>query len=273
MGRWEEAYEHMKKAVARLPRLEGAHNDFSWLSEYLRKYEEAERHCLIWMDLRPDNIYPYYRLANIYLRWQGDTKKARNMVERSRGKVDSSLWDEFMIRLDIFDGDIESAHKKSLEQDDYENIAWTYALMGFADSARVYFDSSLTQFIPRFKKNINHAHYQSIMGYCFARMSNFDSAYVYARRATNMWTIETHPSRAIEPIEYLLDIHNYAGLYDSALATLEFLLNIPAKVDLGTFLLDPDYSDLRKEPGFARLVEEYGNEYHKRLFEQSVGSL
>ena len=111
------------------------------------------------------------------------------------------------------------------------------------------------------------------MGWIQAHKGNLDSAYIYARRATNMWTLKTHPSRGVAPLRTLIDIHIIAGKYDSALQVIEKLLSVPAEFDLGTFFLDPDYRQLIHEPGFADLVRKYGNEYHKKLYQEKVGPL
>jgi len=270
MGEWDKCYESMAKAASLQRKSEVMQYDLGTVCEMMRKYEEAERCYLRAIELRPDWRNPYVRLQNMYLEWQGDTQKARDVIALSWDKVDTTLWQNRLIKLDILDGNLQSARERAAD-DDLFNISWICRLEGKPDSSMIFIDSLLKQLWPQFENMQDNPDWNSYFGILYAFKGDRDSAMIFARKATDIYPLDQYVTRGFGPLKALIDIHCTFHEYDSALVIMENLLNRNGESDLGLYLIDPDYTELRKELGFARLVRDYGNEYHKRLYREKVG--
>jgi len=273
-GRWQETYEGMKRVVEAEPKVENAWFDLGVVCHYMRNYEEAEEAYKKAISLEPDWGNPIYWLYTLYIDWQGDTQKARDVIMQAWDKVDTLNWVDDLMKLDIYDGDMEQARKR-VGTLGYGSKGWLYKLDNKVDTARIYFDSS----IARLKEMIEtrgqgeFGVYRRILGANYARMGNRDSAMHYIQEVINLYPFSKNQLYGLEPLLALFDIYVNLGELDSALVQAEMLLCVPAHFDIGLLLLDPDYEELIKEPGFARVVREYGNDYHKRLFREIVGAM
>jgi tetratricopeptide (TPR) repeat protein len=272
MNEWDKGYDCLSRAAAHYRKNEQTQYDLGTVCEMMRKYEVAEQCYLRAIELRPDWRSPYVRLQNMYIEWQGDTQKAREIIAMSWDKVDTTMWEDQLIAIDIQDGDLQSARER-VASDDYFIIAWLYRLEGKPDSSKIYVDSLLKQLWPRFENRQDNPDWNSYIGVLYAHKGDRDSAIKYARKATEIYPLDPYVTRGFRPLISLIDVHCTFKEYDSALVIIEKLINLNGNFDLGTYLIDPDYRQLIKEPGFADIVRKYGNRYHKRLYQEKVGSL
>ena len=75
LGRWEEAIEHLKKAVVLAPRFFDAHVNLALLYHGNNWFEEAEEEYLVALSLSRQHPQPFINLGGLYLK-QGRNKEA-----------------------------------------------------------------------------------------------------------------------------------------------------------------------------------------------------
>ncbi len=271
MGRWDEAYEHMKIVAEMEPRNFHMQREFAHMCLIMRKYDEAEQFFRKAIKLRPDSFRSYSLLADLYLDWQSDTKKAREVIESSWNKIeDTALWDDLMITLDGMEGDFEALRKRAKS---YSQKALLYDWQDLTDSAAIYWDSALFESREQLKDKTLTPDEWGSTGRLYARMGNRDEALKHANKAIELMPMSKDAVDGTEPLKHLFYCYVFLGEYENATNQAEKVLAVPAIGDIGYCLLDPDTREFIKHPGFARLVREYGNEYHKRLYTEKVGQL
>jgi len=234
--------------------------------ENMRRYEEAEENYIRASELKPDWINPYFRLANMYFNWQGDTKKAREVIKNSWDKVDTTHWLTTLSEIEVFEGNFEGAKTPNA-------LEWYYWITGNKDSARIYYKESLDLFKGYLKTNPDRPYFHHIIGWYYARLGERDSALTYIQNAYEMVPNTMIQNDGYDSRKFFFDAYVYLEDLENAIEQAEILLSGPAQFDLGHHLIDPDYRDLIKHPKYADLVRKYGNEYHKKVYEKKVGPL
>jgi serine/threonine protein kinase/tetratricopeptide (TPR) repeat protein len=258
MGRIEEAYDHMKILAEAEPRDAIAQYDLASTCERMRRYEEAEEIYLKAIELKPDYIHSY-------------TIKVRDIIELSWNKIeDTTRWDYWFESLNALEGNLE-AMKRYLG--DVGSMAWYYDIQGITDSARIYWDSLRLDYEEFFKSNNPTPGHYSYYGIINARLGNRQQALENVQKAMEMMPLSRDSWDGMDPIMALFDCYVFLGDFDKAVEQAEKILQMPAYFDLGLILLDPDFRYFIKYPGFARLIEEYGNDYHKKIYAEKVGSI
>ena len=83
--------------------------------EFLRDYPKAEAYYNSSIMLQPDRASPYTELSLMLIRWKGDTKKAReileNAVRNTTSYLSDSLLTEINVLINMYDGKYEAALK------------------------------------------------------------------------------------------------------------------------------------------------------------------
>ncbi len=271
MGRWEEAYDHMKIMADAEPMDAVAQYDFASTCESMRKYEEAEEIYKKAIELKPDYFHSYYRLAYMYLRWQGNIEKAREVIDDSWNRIeDTTRWDWLLVSLNVMEGDFEALLS---EPASFSSKAWFYWVQDKIDTSKIYWDSMLIETDEYFENNIPTSNEIGYYGVIQARLGNREKALENVQKAMNMMPMSKDAFDGMNNIIALFDCYVHLKDFDKAIEQAEKILQTPAYFDLGMLLLDQDMRHLIKVPDFSRLVQEYGNEYHKELYEEKVGPL
>jgi tetratricopeptide (TPR) repeat protein len=266
LGMWDKAYELMKEVAEREPKLENARFDLATYCETMRRYEEAEENYLATIRLKPDWFSPYFRLVRMYFNWQGDTRKARELIENSWDKIDTTYWLSTLSEIAGLEGNFEGAKRP-------DSPEWYYWIIDKKDSARIYYKEKLDRWKGYLLENPKRPYIHNIIGWYYARLGERDSALVYIQNAYDMVPKTKIVNEGGDSRKFFFDAYVYLDDLENAVKQAEILLQGPAEFDLGNHLLDPDYKDLIKYPKYADLVRKYGNAYHKKVYEEKVGPL
>jgi TolB-like protein/predicted Ser/Thr protein kinase len=273
LGRWDQAYNNLKQACELEPLEPNIKYDLATVCEYTRKYEEAEENYLQTIRMRPDWMNGYNRLALMYINWLGDTQKARDIIDRSWNKFDTTRWTWQLANFDVFDGRPEDALVRLPEDRHYQVLGWHHWVAGNIDSARFYYDSVRILWEENARKYPENPNVWATLGRLHGRLGHREKALELANKAIGLRPLSTNAMRAAQSMHELFNVYVYLGELDTALARAEELLSIPSEMGLGWLLADPDNKDLIRHPGFARLVREYGDEHQKKLYREKVGGI
>jgi TolB-like protein len=114
-GNWEMAKSDFVKALELDPRRSDMAEDAGETFELLRDYSKAEEFYNMSIMLQPDWIFPYPILSQMYLRWEGNTNKARAILGNAARNNKNSVYDSIIIEtnvlIDIYEGKYEEALK------------------------------------------------------------------------------------------------------------------------------------------------------------------
>ncbi|MCX6329905.1 MAG: hypothetical protein NTZ85_10405 [Bacteroidia bacterium] len=115
LGSWEMAKTNFLKAFELNPRSSINAYDLAETYSVLREYSEAQQYFNMAIMIQPNWSAPYVGLSWIFLKREGNTTKAREILEKEARNIKSLMSDssiiETNINLDIYDGKYEEALK------------------------------------------------------------------------------------------------------------------------------------------------------------------
>ena len=155
-GRWQSL--SLRKPSNLIPGRSEIAEDAGETFDLLRDYSKAEEFYNMSIMLKPDWVDPYAFLSQMYLRWEGDMRKAReilgNAARNNKTSISDSLIIETNVLIDIYEGKYEEALKDiSLFKYDviqtqfyfrpkYLYNATIYGLMNKPELEHAYYDSA-----------------------------------------------------------------------------------------------------------------------------------
>jgi tetratricopeptide (TPR) repeat protein len=189
------------------------------------------------------------------------------VIRDSWNKIDTTYWLPTLSNIEGLEGNFEAVklYPGSLD--------WYYWITGKKDSAKIYYKEKLDTWKGYLRTYPERPYIYNIIGWFYARLGERDSALVYIQKAYDMVPKTKISNEGLDSRRIFFNAYVYLDDLDNAIEQAEALLQGPAEFDLGLHFLDPDYKDLIKHPKYANLVHKYGNEYHKKLYRDKVGSL
>src|SRR5664280_2607823 len=114
-GNWEMAKSEFEKAVELNPGITDIAENAGLTFDLLRDFSKAEKYYNMSIMLHPDYLFTYIDLSQMYIRWEGDTMKARevlgNAARNNKTSISDSLIIETYVLIDIYEGKYEEALK------------------------------------------------------------------------------------------------------------------------------------------------------------------
>jgi len=161
-GNFDQATENLRKALELDPRSQTTPYEIGFNYICLRNYPESEKYLNQAISLAPDIAGPYAMKMELYLNWEGSTKKAYKVLEEAPHKVRSSEFPFFVLTsvlLHVFDGNYQKALDRlsfvSSDVLNYHGFFTPKALL----YARVY--GLMNQ------PELEQEHYDSVLGACW----------------------------------------------------------------------------------------------------------
>jgi TolB-like protein/Flp pilus assembly protein TadD len=270
-GNWDKAKTQFVKALELDPGRSEISEDAGETFDLLRDYSRAEEYYNTSIIIRPDWIIPYYFLSQMYLRWNGDLNKAKEVLDNALHNNEAFLTDSLFIEtkalIDIYDGDYEAALKdiSMLKCDLIHSQFWykprhlyfatVYGLMNdkekehaFYDSARVFLETSLGN-MP------DDPRIMSSLGIAYAGLGFYDKAKNAGEKAVKLLPVGKEAYKGTFLAENLALIYVMTGDYDKAVSVIKYLLSIPGFLSARILELDPRWAPLKNQPGFAETLK------------------
>jgi serine/threonine-protein kinase len=260
-GKSEAAVDGFEGAFALSPRDARIAYNIGDSYRALRRYAEADRYYDLSISLAPDQQYGYGEKAYNYISWLGDTKRARDVLEKMPGnRRDVQEWSLELWRLERnYEAILDFASSES------RPIIWrgaflaagAYRLMGEPELAHASYDSARSILEKELDAHPDDNHIHSVLGIAYAGLGRKEEAVREGKRAVELSPVSKDEFDGPQVVQELAVIYTMVGEYDAALDEIEYLLSIPSWISYHDLRLDPRWDALRDHPRFQELLERY----------------
>jgi serine/threonine-protein kinase len=272
-GNWEMAKSEFEKAIELNPGRSDIAFNAGETFELLRDYSKAEEYYNMSIMLNPDLVYPYYSLSQMYLRWEGDMKKAReilgNAARNNKTSISDSLIIETNVLIDIYEGKYEEALKDLSHLNNfviqtqfyfrpkYLYYATIYGLMNKPELEHTYYDSARIFLENRIIDFPEDQRLYSSLGIVYAGLGLDAMAISSGEKAVELLPVNKEAYKGPFLVEDLAQIYVMVGKYDKAMEQIKYLLSIPGLLSTKILELDPRWAPLRIQPEYKKLFISY----------------
>ena len=270
-GKFEEALINFKRASELDPRSSQLAYNAGETYFLMRNYTQAEPYFNQAILLTPDWPLPYVYKALLYLRWQGNTEKARAILKKashSIGSAEHPIIVLDLILLDLYDRNyqealnrLSSASSEAFETQFYyipkaQLYAGIYWLMNRSQLKEAYYDSARNILEIEIKKRKEDARLHSSLGIAYAGLDRKQEAIQEAEKAVELLPVSKEAYRGYFRVMDLARVYVMVGEYDAAIDKLEFLLSFPGWMSIPLLKLDPIWDPLRDHPRYQKLLKK-----------------
>jgi TolB-like protein/Flp pilus assembly protein TadD len=271
-GNWEAARTKFERAFELDPGSPEIAEDAGETFDLLREYSKAEEFYNLSVTLEPEWIIPYCFLSHLYLRWQGDTEKAteilENAVQNNKNFVTDSVFILTSVLIKIHKGNYSEALKEiSLLRNEVINSqfwyrprylyqAAIYGLLNNPESEHAYYDSAKIFLENKLKVMPDDPRVLSSLGIAYAGLGLHEKAENAGERAVELLPVTKDAYKGVFLLEDLAQIYVMTGKYDEAISELKYLLSIPGYLSAKILESDPVWAPLRDHPEFKKLLEK-----------------
>jgi len=268
-GDFREAIHLLKKAFELSPQDDNAAANIGQSYTALREYPEADFYFDRALSLAPDQVLSYMFKANNYWCWEGETERARLILDKAPMKEDplyviSRYW------LEIIDKNYESALNLLLSSsveiieasDEFlpksALIGLVYHETGRPELARSSFESARALLEREAKERPEDPRVHSSLGIVYAALGQKDRAIREGKLAVKLYPVSKDALLGPTYVLDLAEIYVLVGENEAALDRLEYLLSIPClEISVPVLRADPTWDPLRSLPRFQQLLKKY----------------
>jgi non-specific serine/threonine protein kinase len=266
-GKFEAAVDRLEVAFELSPQNAGLASNIGISYRNLRRYAEADRYYDLAISLAPDQQSGYEAKAYNYVSWLGDTKRARDVLEKMPGKRRDvqerslELW-----RLERnYQAILDFASSDSRPIIWYQSDVWlpallaarAYRLMGQAELAHASYDSARAILEKELDTYPDDHRIHSALGTAYAGLGRKEDAIREGKRGVELYAVSKDALGGLVRVWDLAVIYTMVGEYDAALDEIEYVLSVSGWYSVQNLRLDPIWDPLREHPRFQALLERY----------------
>jgi serine/threonine protein kinase/Flp pilus assembly protein TadD len=270
-GKMELALENLTKAFEIDPLAPILEYNIGETYALKRNYAEAQRHLNHAISMHPEYARSYSWLARLSFSWDGNTKRARLVLEEAfkmPALKDHAFILYPLILADIFDGKFEDglARLSATTLKDFATqfyfvpkellYAQIYELMDEKQLAQQHYASARDVLEARIKEHPEDSRFYSSLGMACAGLDKKQDAIQAAEKAVELLPVSKEAYRGTFRAKDLALVYIMVGEYDKALDKIEYLLSIPGEMSIPLLQLDPRWAPLKGFPRFQRLIEQ-----------------
>ncbi|MFQ6052263.1 MAG: protein kinase [Candidatus Hydrothermarchaeota archaeon] len=269
-GNFSQTISYLEKALEIDPRSSLTAYNIGVTYSLIRNYKEAEHFFKKAISLSPDFVHPYSEKTLLYLKWEGDTKKARAVLEeasRNFTSLDEHLIVYPWILIEILDGEYQEAlNRLSLVQSEafqYETFfvpkaqlyAQIYSLMGNTQRKQEYYNLDRIYLENKIREQPNDSRLYSALGIAYAGLGLKEKAIQEAKKAVELMPISKEAIKGVYRARDLAQVFVMVGEYENAIDQIEYLLSIPGNISVPLLRIAPTWTSLKEQPRFKKLIE------------------
>ena len=232
----------------------------------MKRYDLAKQYFELGHKIAPDAKDLYERESWRHIMADGDTRRARKVLEDGRRLIGSGQLAEEFELLDIYDHDFQSALKHrptvdaALPDDDFDYYlfkGWIYLFMSDKSASVSYFDSARVRFENAIAEAPSYSLHHSQLAIAYAGIGRDKDAIRECETAFNL--ISDMEDALLYPVVLsdMAEVYILTGEHELAIETLDFILSMPFVYSVQTLKLDPIFDPLRDHPRFKALLEKY----------------
>ena len=280
-GRWDEALESLGKAVKTDPRGSSIYECVLGDTYYImRRYEEADRYMSRAISKAPDML-SYVTKANIHLIWDGDVKRAEQVLEEASRRVSPTAISDWLPNLVNIARVLTATHIDLLDRlradpsmtDSPLDVGafWLIkadlsAQRGEKDLATSFYDSARVALEAAVRARdessdlTDSGYLIGYLGLAYAGLGRRQEALEEGQRAVALCPVSRDAVEGPVLLVILAEIYTRLGEYDQAIDQLEVVLSIPSEVSVPLLRIDPVWDPLRDHPRFQQLLEKHAGD-------------
>jgi TolB-like protein/DNA-binding SARP family transcriptional activator len=274
-GQWTEAVSQLTRALELDPRDHTGWLDLADTYGLMRRYAEAERALERATALAPDVPVYHGMRAYLSLKKDGDTARARLVLEEEPPSLDRAAilaWSTVLLRVFAVPyaaalnrltlagaGGPGTAGAGGDSSQYYLAKAEAFAAWSEIPAAQAYYDSARVVLEARLAaRGINKSAEQwpieVPLALAYAGLGRKADAIRLARAGAQLVPVSRDAFAGPNALDRLAEIYVRTGEYDAALDQVEYLLSIPSEVSGPVLRADPLWAPLRGNPRFERLI-------------------
>jgi tetratricopeptide (TPR) repeat protein len=270
-GDFEGSIEALKKVLELSPRSALIASELALTCIPVRRYQEAEHYLDLSISIAPDQLSSYLSKSLLYLQWNGDTKKARSVLEGMPKKKDPiSDWTWFW--LDVYERNYDQAIQNlsssssevfegpSLFVPKSELIALLHLLKSEHEAARESYDAARIVLEKELEQRQEDPRVHSSLGVIYAGLGRKEEAIREGKLAVDLFPVSMDAYDGPARIADLALIYCMVDEKEAALDQLELLLSIPSAMSVSLLQIDPLWDPLRNHPRFQALLQKYSSQ-------------
>jgi serine/threonine protein kinase/tetratricopeptide (TPR) repeat protein len=266
-GKYEQALANIKGAFELNPLDYNLAFELGNTFSEMRKYAQAKPYYEQAILLAPDENFPYYLKARLYLVWKGSTQEARDVLERASEYINLAevpRMVELLFRLDVLDGKYEEALTRlPLESSEPDNLsiadtlryAQIYGFKKETELAEKYYNDARIILESKVKEDPNYAWGHSMLGIAYAGLGRTDKAIQEGQTGVKLLRSRKGNERNPNAARDMAQIYVMVGEFNLAIEQLNFVLSVPSGLSIRLLRIDPTWAPLRDHPSFKKLVE------------------
>jgi len=260
LANYDAAAEKLKFSFGLGPRDARMAWDLASTYSINRKYAEADRYFNIAISLAPDQPSGYSRLAWNYLLWNGDTLKARRILEKIPSTLDSEAEFAWYV-LEMCDRNYEAALKHRLVGSDNQAesafmAGYVYSRTNRSTAARSSYEKARAICEEAVKEQPGSVDIHSALGRAYAALGTKEDALREVKLAETLLPVSKDAVFGPDRLEDQAFTYVLMGDYDSAIKVLEYLVSIPARdISPAILRISPRWDPLRNDPRFQKIVQ------------------
>jgi non-specific serine/threonine protein kinase len=268
-GKFKEAIRYLLIAAELNPRSQRTFSNLGGTYMFIREWEKAEEAYSRAISIAPDVAANYDNKSVLYLRWRGDTAKARGTLEAAAGIVDMEELTYGFVDLEILDRNYQAAldrlaHMPPASAGDsalyFERKGYIYQLTGKPSLSAIYFDSTRAILESRIDVDLR-GRYHGWLGQIYGRLDRKDDAIRYGKIGVESLPLSLDAFAGPMRLAELVRIYTIVGEQDLAIDGLEHLFAKTTEVTVPLLRIDPIWDPLRDHPRFKALMEKYEKEH------------
>lgn len=268
-GKWKEAVTSLTKATQLDPRSNDYAEELGETYLAMHDYQQAESLFNRAQSLAPDWALIYVWKAWLYLLWNGDVRRAQQVLEEASREVSredlvlSAAWvfpGGRIVRLlgPDYTAKIAGFSLHSFRTDSasyYVSQAWFNALIKRPQLARAYFDSARIVLEVRVRKQPEDAFAHATLSQVYANLGRKADAIREGTEAVAV--VPTSKDAYFGPwmVWNLAEIYVMVGEYDAAIDRLGSVIGAPGCITVPLLERDPIWAPVRGNPKLAKLLE------------------
>jgi tetratricopeptide (TPR) repeat protein len=265
MGDWEMSQSYIYKVIAFNPKDPLYLTNIGLSFTYLHKYDSALIYHQKAIAENPGWAASYLNKIETLVLKYGNTSEARAELDSLTGHTNGKQM-EIKILLDIYDGKYNDAFSEAdktgpedynIKGNQYLYLARISSLLNNPINAGKYYEAALAVLDIDISNDSTDAGIHSLIGIANAGKGNKDKAIAEGKKA-----IELAVMNKMEESDMILNlakIYTMLGLYDEALANIEYSLKNPSLLSAKLLLIDPIWKPLLKNQKFETMIRKYSN--------------